>query len=93
MVRAHTYPLLAAIASFSLLALALLTGQAALRYASLGLLLVATLKVFLSDMAALSGLYRALAFLGLGLVLLAIGYLYARFVFPRRPAAGSQPTG
>ena len=76
-----------------LLALALLTGQAALRYASLGLLLVATLKVFLSDMAALTGLYRALSFLGLGLVLLAIGYLYARFVFPRRPAAGSQPTG
>src|SRR5204863_9222237 len=35
-------------------------------------------KVFLSDMADLSGGLRALSFIGLGLVLVGIGYAYRR---------------
>jgi uncharacterized membrane protein len=35
-------------------------------------------KVFLSDMADLSGALRALSFIGLGLVLVGIGYVYRR---------------
>jgi uncharacterized membrane protein len=35
-------------------------------------------KVFLSDMAELEGVLRALSFLGLGGVLIAIGYAYRR---------------
>ena len=42
-----------------------------------------------SDMAALTGLYRALSFLGLGATLVAIGYLYQRFVFPQQPPAAA----
>jgi uncharacterized membrane protein len=57
----------------------------ALRYASLALVLLTVAKVFLFDMAALGGLYRALSFIGLGLCLLGIVWLYARFVFPRKP--------
>ena len=42
-------------------------------------------KVFLYDMAGLTGIVRALSFIGLGLVLMGIGYLYQRLLFPRRP--------
>ena len=39
-------------------------------------------KVFLVDMSELTGLYRVASFMGLGLILVGIGYLYQRFVFP-----------
>jgi uncharacterized membrane protein len=68
-----------------LLGLGLRLGVVALRYASLALVLLTVAKVFLFDMAALGGLYRALSFIGLGLCLLGIVWLYARFVFPRKP--------
>ena len=41
-------------------------------------------KVFLIDMADLTGAWRALSFIGLGLVLVSIGWLYQRLLFPRR---------
>jgi uncharacterized membrane protein len=52
-------------------------------------------KVFLIDMADLTGAWRALSFIGLGLVLVSIGWLYQRLLFPRRPTsaeAGALPT-
>ena len=70
-----------------LLALGILRGHAILRYASLAVLMLTVGKVFLLDMAALSGLWRAVSFLGLGASLVAIGWLYQRFVFPRPAAA------
>jgi uncharacterized membrane protein len=48
------------------------------------------LKAFLVDMSSLTGVYRALSFMCLGLVLVAIGWLYQRILFSRRaqsPAA------
>jgi len=51
-------------------------------------------KVFLIDMSDLTGAWRALSFIGLGLVLVAIGFLYQRLLFPRRAAsteAGAAP--
>ena len=74
-----------------LLAAALATRIPALRYASLVIVLVTVGKVFLFDMAALTGLYRALSFIGLGGTLVGIGYLYQRFVFP--PPASAPPAG
>lgn len=68
----------------ALLAVGIWRREPALRWGSLVLVLVTVLKVFLSDMAALTGLYRVASFLGLGLSLIAIGYLYQRFVFPVR---------
>jgi uncharacterized membrane protein len=47
-------------------------------------------KVFLIDMAGLTGAWRALSFIGLGVVLVSIGWLYQRLLFPRRNAA-AQP--
>lgn len=52
-----------------------------LRYASLALMLLTVGKVFFYDMSQLVGLYRALSFLGLGLVMILVGYVYQRFVF------------
>jgi uncharacterized membrane protein len=45
-------------------------------------------KVFLSDMADLSGALRALSFIGLGAVLVGIGYAYRRLQ-PLQPNPGS----
>ncbi len=70
-----------------LLALGIRGHSAALRYSSLGVLLLTVGKVFLFDMAALTGLYRAASFAGLGLCLIAVGYLYQRFVFTAPPKA------
>jgi uncharacterized membrane protein len=47
-----------------------------IRLASAGLMLVVVLKVFLIDMANLEGLFRVLSFVGLGVVLIAIGRFY-----------------
>ena len=44
-------------------------------------------KVFLLDMAGLTGVWRALSFIGLGLVLVGIGYLYQRLLFVKKPPA------
>ncbi len=77
-----------------LLAAGILRGTPELRYGSLALVLFTVAKVFVWDMSALTGLYRALSFLGLGACLVGIGYLYQRFVFPpaRKPPEKSEQT-
>jgi len=70
-----------------LLALGFYRSDARLRHAALAIVLLTVFKVFVWDMAALAGLYRAASFLGLGLCLVGIGYLYQRFVLPS-PAPG-----
>ncbi len=65
-----------------LLAVGIFRNISKVRHASLGLVLLVTSKVFLWDMAALSGLYRVASFMGLGLCLIGIGFLYQRFVYP-----------
>ena len=67
--------------SLVLLALGILRDSSVLRYASLSVLIVTLLKVFLYDMSDLTGLFRVASFLGLGLTLIGIGYVYQRFVF------------
>jgi uncharacterized membrane protein len=59
-----------------------------LRHAAAGIILLVVLKVFLVDASGLTGLYRVASFLGLGLTLMALGYLYQRFVL-KRPLPGS----
>lgn len=54
------------------------TGARDLRLAGLALLTATTLKVFLIDAARLEGLGRVLSFLGLGLALIGIGWVYGR---------------
>ena len=71
--------------SLVLLALGIGRNSSVLRYASLSVLIVTLLKVFLYDMSDLTGLYRVASFLGLGLTMIGIGYVYRRFVFRPPP--------
>ncbi len=68
------------------LAYGVLRGSHMARLASAALVCVTTLKVFLFDLAGLDGPLRALSFLGLGAVLIGIGFVYQRFVFGARGA-------
>jgi uncharacterized membrane protein len=52
-----------------------------MRVASLVLVILTILKVFLFDASGLQGLYRVFSFMGLGLSLLALSWFYTRFVF------------
>jgi len=49
------------------------------RLAGLGLLSIPIGKVFVYDVFALEQVYRIIAFVGLGLLLIASGYLYQRY--------------
>lgn len=51
-----------------------------LRIAALAIFALTVAKAFLFDMSNMTGLFRALSFLGLGAALLGVGYLYQRFV-------------
>ena len=48
------------------------------RYAALGLFGLTIVKVFVVDLSTISTLYRIVSFLILGLVLLAVSFLYQR---------------
>jgi uncharacterized membrane protein len=61
------------------------------RLASAAITLLTIGKVFVVDMSDLTGVYRALSFIGLGLVLVGIGWLYQRLLFPRGPKTSSAP--
>jgi uncharacterized membrane protein len=67
-----------AIYAVILLVIGILKRIRLLRLIGLALLSIPILKVFLYDIWALSLLYRIIAFIGLGLLLLAIAYLYQR---------------
>jgi uncharacterized membrane protein len=56
------------------------------RYASLAVMMVAVAKVFLYDTGNVTDLLRVFSYLGLGLSLLLLAWLYQRFVFVERGA-------
>jgi len=72
-----------------LLVVGLLLDSKPARLASAAVVGLTVAKAFLIDMADLAGIWRALSFIGLGLVLVGIGYLYQRVLFPRRQIAAA----
>jgi uncharacterized membrane protein len=56
------------------------------RLLALGVMALTVAKVFVIDTASIGGIYRALSAIGLGVVLLAIGWIYQRLLYPRIPA-------
>jgi len=54
------------------------------RLASAAMVMLTVAQVFLVDMAGLQGVYQALSFIGLGVVLLGIGWFYQRLLFISR---------
>lgn len=76
----------------ALLGLGLALRSREVRIASAVFVTLAVAKVFLFDMAGLSGLWRPVSFIGLGAVLIGIGMAYQRLLFRRAaPAAADQP--
>jgi uncharacterized membrane protein len=64
------------------------------RLLALGVIALTIAKVFIIDTASISGIYRALSVLGLGAVLLGIGWLYQHLLYPRtRPMPAATPSG
>ncbi len=76
-----------------LLGIGILFNSQRARLASAVVIALTILKAFVVDMSTLTGVYRALSFMCLGLVLVAIGWLYQRILFRRQasqsPAAGA----
>jgi uncharacterized membrane protein len=62
----------------------LVRHSAQARLVSAVLVVASVVKVFLLDLGGLHGILRALSFIGLGLVLMAVGLVYQKFVFSRR---------
>lgn len=77
----YAYSVVWLLISFGVLAYGILRQSKPLRYAALGVLVITVLKVFLYDMSDLTGLLRVASFLGLGLSLIGIGWVYRAFVF------------
>ncbi|MGC8552816.1 MAG: DUF2339 domain-containing protein [Phycisphaerae bacterium] len=86
----YAYSVLWIVLGIGLALLAAFVHGTVLQYASLVILLLAVAKVFLIDTAHLQSLLRVLSLVGLGLSLIAIGYVYQRFVFAPRPASSKQ---
>ncbi len=80
--------------SWSLFALGLLVLgfwklHALTRYAGIGLLVAALLKLFLHDLARTGSVYRIGAFVAVALIALVASWLYQRFLTqPEPPGAG-----
>ena len=75
-----------------LLGIGIVVNSQRARLASAVVIALTILKAFLIDMSTLTGVYRALSFMCLGLVLVAIGWLYQRILFRRQaPPPAAQP--
>lgn len=88
----YTYSVAWLVFGVVLLGIGLLLPSQRARLASAVMIAITILKVFLIDMSNLTGAYRAFSFIGLGLVLVAIGWLYQRILFKQTktpPAANS----
>jgi uncharacterized membrane protein len=83
----YTYSAAWLLAGVALLAAGIWFRSLPLRIASAAVVVLTVLKVFLIDMSDLTGIYRAISFLGLGAVLISIGWFYQRLLFPRAPAS------
>lgn len=90
----YTYSVAWLVFGVVLLGIGLLLPSQRARLASAVMIAITVLKVFLIDMSNLTGAYRAFSFIGLGLVLVAIGWLYQRILFrqTKTPPAASSTT-
>ena len=76
----------------TLLVVGMLLRSQAVRLASAAVVILTVFKVFLIDMSDLTGIYQSLSFIGLGIVLLGVGWLYQRLLFPHRPPSAAPST-
>lgn len=82
--------------SIALMGIGIWRREQGLRLLSIGIFGVTILKIFLYDLSFLTTLYRIFAFLGLGLILLLVSYLYQKYktvIFDTPAKAGDGGTG
>jgi len=80
----YTYSIAWLAFGVALLGIGIVFNSQRARLASAVVIALTILKAFLIDMSTLTGVYRALSFMCLGLVLVAIGWLYQRILFRRQ---------
>jgi len=73
-----------------LLAVGMVLHSQAVRLASAAVVMLTVFKVFLIDLRGLTGIWQSLSLIGLGVVLLGIGWFYQRLLFPRRSPTQSE---
>jgi len=84
----YTYSIVWLVIGLIVLLAGIWSGLRPVRLLSGAILIGVVAKVFLVDMANLTGVLRALSFIGLGIVLIGIGLLYQRLL---RPPAAPEP--
>jgi uncharacterized membrane protein len=87
----YTYSVIWLLFAIALLLIGIVRKSQAVRLASAAVLLATIAKVFFIDLAGLTGVWRAFSFIGLGAVLVGIGLLYQRLLFPRSGVAKAPP--
>ena len=80
----YTYSIAWLAFGVALLGIGIAVDSLRARLASAAVIALTILKAFLIDMSTLTGVYRALSFICLGLVLVAIGWFYQRVLFRRQ---------
>ena len=88
----YTYSIAWLAFGVALLGIGIMVNSERARLASAAVIALTIGKAFLIDMSTLTGAYRALSFMGLGLVLVAIGWLYQRVLFRRQPPPAAPVT-
>jgi uncharacterized membrane protein len=86
----YTYSIAWLAFGVALLGIGILFNSQRARLASAAVIALTILKAFAIDVWTISGVYRALSFMCLGVVLMAIAWLYQRILF-RRPAPPPVP--
>jgi uncharacterized membrane protein len=81
----YTYSIAWLVFGVALLGAGIVFNSQRARLASAAVIALTLGKAFLIDMSELTGVYRALSFMGLGVVLVAIGWLYQRILFRKAP--------
>ena len=89
----YTYSIAWLVFGVVLLGIGVAVNSQRARLASAVVIALTILKAFLIDMSALTGAYRALSFMGLGLVLVTIGWLYQKILFRRQMPPAVPETG
>jgi uncharacterized membrane protein len=83
----YTYSIAWLLLGVALLVIGVLVNSQRARLASAVVIALTIVKAFVVDMSTLTGIYRSLSFICLGLVLVAIGWLYQRILFRRTASA------
>jgi len=74
-----------------LLAIGIVLRSQPVRLCSAAVVMITIGKVFLLDMAGLTGVWRAFSLIGLGLVLVGIGRVYQLLLFAKKPPSALEP--